>query len=108
MKPAFWRAGFQFCFAEAQPLVGVEVAALLQNRCWSKVEDHNAAAGAEDSEGLLDGPLGVQGVMERLGEKSQIDLSVFDGKLLHVAKAEFDVFDAMAESLFAAHLDHVG
>ena len=44
--------------------------------------------------------------MERLREENQVDGAVFDGQLFHVALAKIDIVDAIAEGLFAAHLDH--
>jgi hypothetical protein len=106
-EAGFLEHGFQLRFAEAQPLVGVEFARFFK-AVLGEIEDDDAAAGDENAPGLLDGALGVQGVMERLREEDQIDLAVADGNLFHVAEAELDVFDAVAEGLLAADFDHLG
>src|ERR1035441_10154190 len=102
----FFQHGFEFHFAEAQPLVGVELAGLFE-AVLGQVEEDNAATGGENAEGLFDGAIGVQGVMERLREEDEVDFSVGDGDFFHVAEAEVDVFYAMAECLVAADFDHL-
>jgi len=97
----------QVRFGEAQPLVGVELSGFFKSM-FDQVEDDDAAAGDQDSGRLLDGAIGVQGVVERLREDGQVDGVVVDGNLFHVAEAVFDVADAMAEGLLAGDFDHFG
>ena len=63
---------FEFGFAEAQPLVGVEVACFFE-AMFRQVENDDAAAGAKDAVSLSEGALGMQGVVQRLGEEGQVD-----------------------------------
>ena len=73
-EAGFFEHGFHFGFAEAEPLVGVELARFFK-AVLDQVEDDDAAAGRENARGLIDGALGVQGVMQRLREKDQIDFA---------------------------------
>ena len=54
--------GFELGFAEAEPLVGVELAGLFE-AMFGEVEDDDAAAGREDAGGFGQGALGMQGVV---------------------------------------------
>lgn len=106
-EPGFFEHRFEFRFAEAEPLVGVEFAGFFE-AMPDQVEDDDATTGGEDAEGFVDGAGGVQGVMEGLGEEDQIDGGVVDGNFFHVAKAVFDVFHAVAEGLLAGDFNHFG
>jgi hypothetical protein len=90
VKPDF-EHGFEFGFAEAEPLVGVEFAGFFE-AVLDQVEDDDAAAGDEDAVGFADGAVGVQGVVQGLREEDEVDGGVVDGQLFHVALAVLDVF----------------
>ena len=55
----FFESGFQLDFAEAEPLVGIELAGFFEF-VFCQIEDENATAGLEDTEGFGEGALRVQ------------------------------------------------
>src|SRR5271163_14394 len=60
--------GFELGFAEAEPLVGVELAGFFE-AVLDEVEDDDAAAWRENARGFGEGALGMQRVMQRLREE---------------------------------------
>ncbi len=56
---------------------------------------------------LCDGAIGMQRVMQRLRKEDEVDGSVVDGDLFHVAEAVVDILDAVPLGLLARELDHL-
>ena len=71
---------FDLRFGEAEPLVGVNLASLFE-AVAEKVENHDPAAGLEDSRCLGQRSGRVQRVVKRLREEDEVDFGVGNGNL---------------------------
>ena len=106
-ESGFFEQIHQLRFAEAEALVGIELARLFE-AVPGQIQNGDAAAGAQDARGLLHGLLGMQCVVQRLRKEDQVYRSSVDGRLFHVAEAEIDVLDAVTGGLFAPEVKHAG
>lgn len=93
-------------FAEAEPVIGVELAGALE-AVAKKIEDNEAAAFAENAMGAGNGALGMDGVMQRLAENREIDSPFRDRRLLDVAEAIFEIHEAVLPRELRTELDHL-
>jgi hypothetical protein len=97
--------GGEVAFREAEPAVGVEFAGFLEV-VLEEVEDDEAAAGFEDSEGGVEGALGVFRVMEGLAKDGEVEGLVIDGWFFEIAEAVFEVVKAVGAGEGLSELDH--
>lgn len=92
-------------FLEAEPAIAVEFGGAVEGVA-EEVEDEDLAAGQEEAVGGADGGGGVVGVVEGLAEDDHIDAGGFEGWVLEVAEAEFEVVEAVFLGLAGAVGDH--
>src|SRR5205085_541422 len=93
-------------FAEAKPVVGVKFAGAFESMA-KQIEDHDAAALAQNPMGAGDGALGMDGVMQRLAENGEIDRTFRDRRVFDVAKAVFEISETVAFRELRSELDHL-
>ena len=62
-------------FGETEPDVRVQFARLLEG-VGVQIEHDHLAAGPENAEGLVHGPLGLAGVVQRLAQDREVDRRV--------------------------------
>ena len=106
-EAGFLEEGVEGAFFETEPDIGVEFAGLFEG-VFVEVEDEELAAGAEDAEGLVDGGLGVLGVMERLGEDGEVDGFVRERDAFDVAELIGEIEEAVFLRELGADFDHAG
>src|ERR1700751_562530 len=80
----------QFYLAEAEPFIGVEFARFFK-AMFGQIKNRDADAGFEDAPRLGYSALGMQRVMQRLREEDEVDRSVFDRDLFHVADVVVEI-----------------
>lgn len=104
-EAGFFEPEVHIAFGEAEPTVAVEIASLFEF-VLDEVEDHELAAGFEDMERAGEGLLGLGGVVKGLAEDDEVDGLGIDRRVLKVADAELEIFEAVLAGLLGAELDH--
>src|ERR1043166_2823250 len=93
-------------FAEAEPMIGVKLARSLE-AVAEQIENHKAAAFAEDAMGAGDGALGMDGVVQRLAENGEVDRAFRDRRILDVAETVFEIGEPVFLRELRSGLDHL-
>src|SRR2546423_8075373 len=93
-------------FAEAEPVIGVKLAGAFET-VVEQIEDHDAAAFAQDAMGARDGALGMDGVMQRLAQNREIYRAFRDRWIFDVAEAIFEIGEAVLLGELRAELNHL-
>lgn len=93
-------------FAEAEPIVAVQFARLVE-LMLVEVENDEASARFEELGGGGNGLRGIDGVMQRLAQDGEIDGARFDGRFREIAEAIFDVGDFLLFKFSAREGDHL-
>ena len=71
-----------------------------------KVEDDEHPAGAQDAVGGVDGALRAFSVVQRLAEDGEVDAAFFNGWILDVTDAEFQVGQPVGHGQLLGVIDH--
>ncbi len=94
----------EVAFGEAQPAVAVEVAGFLKIM-FQEIEEQDLAMRFQQFCGADEGGGGVFGVVQGLAEDDEVHGAGFDGRILDVTLAEFEVLEAVLFGLGGAEGD---
>lgn len=90
---------------KAEPLVGIEVASLLES-VGVEVDNDDKAAGAEDTERLAEREGGAAGVMKGLAEEGEVDGLVGERNGLDIAVQKVEVSERGIPCVLGTDFDH--
>src|SRR2546423_7415718 len=93
-------------FAEAEPVIGVKLAGAFET-VVEQIEDHDAAAFAQDAMGARDGALGMDRVVQCLAENREIYRAFRNRRVFDVAETIFQIGEAMFFGELRTELDHL-
>lgn len=105
-EAGFFQHFVEVDFGEAEPLVAVEFACLLEGMC-GQVKNKDAPAGLKDAKGFAEGDRRAWHVVECLAEKREIYFAIGKRGSFDVAKPVFEICDAVFPGDARAELDHL-
>ena len=105
-EAAFLEQLVQLNFTETKPVVRVKFTRFLESMT-QEIENHQTASAFQKPVSSVNGPLGMNGVVQGLAEDCEVDAVLRDRRIFNITQPVLKVFEPMLLCQLRSELDHL-